>query len=650
MTTPTIAPAPVPAPVAAAPTLKPYQQQVLDFLSRPYAAAWLGIGYGKTLTSLAALMTYQPSGHILVVAPKNIARSTWINEIQKWGLPIRMKSLITDEHDRELTPAARKAGFKAVFDDPPTMYFINQELLTQSPQKITAVLPVQADRPTSTAHTYLEHLVLEQAAATVRTRAELIEATRQQHLAQQPKAKKPAVARLNAVIRSMISAGELESVQLPCRTCGGDGCPDCCNGLVDQMPRVGTAKHPQIVWPFATLIIDESQGFASHASARFKALAAVRPAIQRVIELTGTPAPNGLHDLWSQIYLLDQGAALGHNITEYRRRYFEEKSVGEASGAKKYILRPGAEKEIYAAISHLVISAFTTKLQLPPLNVQDVPVVLPEELMTAYKTFEKELVLDIAKDYVDAKGTLETVVATIIADNRAILNSKLLQFASGALHASDPDDPSTAGAVEIIHNEKLHMLEHIVKNTSGPVLIAYYFRPDRDRIVKHLRATGIKGVTTFDGSRKMLADWNAGRIPALLLHPASAGHGLNFQDGGATLIWYTLSHSLAHYQQTNGRLYRTGQKLPVNILRLLTVGTIDTKMPGVLTGKAATQDDLLAAVSTQGPAQAQAQAAGGPISAAAPGVDETQIDDAALQEQIGDAIGQALSELRSRQD
>lgn len=636
--------------IPAAPTLKPYQQQVLDFLARPYAAAWLGIGYGKTLTSLAALMTYQPSGHILVVAPKNIARSTWINEIQKWGLPIRMKSLITDEHDRELSPAQRKAGFQAIFNDPPTMYFINQELLTQTPNSLNAVLPRDlAELPdgtpdlAATAHSQLELLALEEAATQVRTRAELIEAVIAAHAVIHPEAKTLPKSRANHAVRSLISAGHLMSQRHTCRTCQGEGCSECCNGLVDQMPRVGTKRNPQIVWPFATVIIDESQGFASHASARFKALAVVRPAISRLIELTGTPSPNGMHDLWSQMYLLDEGAALGKNITAFRNRWFDEKSVGSAAGAKKYILKPGAEVEIYQAISHLVISAHTTKLQLPPLSVQDVPVVLPEELMEQYKRFQKELVLDIVKDYVDTKGEIEQVISTIIADNRAILNSKLLQFASGAVHAADPDDPDTAGAVEIVHNEKLHMLEYIVNNTSGPLLIAYYFRPDQQRILKHLTAAGVDGVHVFDGSRAMLAAWNAGQIPVLLLHPASAGHGLNFQDGGATLIWYTLSHSLAHYQQTNGRLYRTGQTKPVNILRLLTLGTFDMQMPGVLTDKAAVQDDLLAAVSTP-----NLDGSAPTVTTATTGASDDELVDVALRAQIGDSLCEALGDLRAR--
>lgn len=628
------------SPAPAAPVLQTYQQQVLDFLARPYAAVWLGIGYGKTLTTLAALMTYIPKGHILVVAPKNIARSTWVDEIQKWGLPIRVKSLIVDENDRPLSVETRNRAFAEVFTDPPTMYFINQDLLTQSPNMRHVLVPALPSADTGLGPcTWLEDQIRQQAALAPQTREELLAAIRAVHSVEPISGRKLSKTRFDRACRMLLKREVLTNKRQPCQQCLGDGCPLCCNGLVDQMPRQGTKKKPQIVWPFATLIIDESQGFASHDAQRFQALAAVRPAISRVIELTGTPTPNGLHDLWSQMYLLDQGAALGHNITEFRRRYFVEVSAGENAGAKKYELRPGAAQEIYRAISHLVISAFTTKLQLPPLNVQNVPITMPSELLEQYKQFRRELVLDIVKQYTDGGGDIydddgqpiTEVVSTIVANNRAVLNSKLLQFASGAMHAADPDDPSTAGAVEIIHNEKLHMLEHIVKNTAGPVLIAYYFRPDRDRIVTHLRAAGIKGTTAFDGSRKMLADWNAGRIPALVLHPASAGHGLNFQHGGSTLIWYTLSHSLQQYQQTNGRLYRTGQNQPVNILRLLTSNTLDEKLPQILGEKAQLQDALLLAAST-------------PSTSGAGSTTDDRDEDALLDEALLDQLGEQIQD------
>lgn len=623
-------------------TLKPYQQEVLNFAARPFCAIWLGIGYGKTLTTLKTLHTYQPSGHILVIGPKTIVRSTWINEIEKWNFPLRVKSLIVDENDRELSTEDRLQAFRDVFTDPPTMYFINQELLTR-PSK-----PIHALRPNdqSTRHgpyKLVQSALLHHAGADLHNRDDLIRVVREDYSAAYPQNKPLSKAAVARETKALLAAGDLVSERCACPDCDGEGCAACCVGLIDQMPRVGSRKNPQVLWPFATIVIDEAQGFSSHSSARFKALQLVRPATKRIIELTGTPATNGLHDLWSQIYLLDQGAALGRNITAFRNRWFIEESLGPA-GAKRYKLRAGAETEIYEAISHLVVSAHTTKLDLPPLNpIQDIPVVLPQDLLEQYKAFKKNLVLPLVKQYSTASGTTQQVVSRIIAENRGTLNGKLLQFASGAIYAGDPDDPSTKDQVEIVHNEKLHMLEYLVRDQlkNGPMIIAHYFRPDRERILKHLTAAGIRGVKIFDGSRTMLADWNAGKIPVLLLHPASAGHGLNFQDGGKTLIWFTVTHSLGQWMQTVGRLYRTGQTQQVTVFRLLTQGTIDVEIPGILDGKEAVQDQLLTAVSTTD------NSGGSTTSTADPTMTEDEAKDAAIFAAIGEDLEAALGIIRA---
>lgn len=510
------------------PALMSHQQQIHDFLvDRPFAGAYLGVGTGKTLTTLAALQTIRPLGHILVVAPVAIARSTWIDEIEKWGFPIRTKSLIVDERDRKLSKAKRLKRFAEVFSDPPTMYFINQELLTRPALKNCAACH---GRPS------------------------------------------------------------------------GYVCRQCQSGLVDQMPiqqiTDGDGKaYDTIVWPFPTVIIDESQGFKSHTSSRFKALSAVRPAMTRLIELTGTPTPNGLHDLWSQIYLLDEGQALGKNITAFRNRWFTPKMIPGQTIPVDWIPTANAEKEIHEAIGHLVMSAQNTSLNLPELIVDDVNITLPSDLMDAYKEFKNELVLDVVKPYLDEDGKLRQTIESIVAENQAVLTSKLMQFASGTLYTSDADDPSSKGQYEIIHTEKLEMAEYIVRNNGGePVLIPYHFRSDLEQLLARFAKAGIDA-QAFDGSRDMVRRWNAGQIPVMLLHPASAGHGLNLQHGGSTMIWYTLPFSLEHYLQTNGRLYRTGQTKPVTIHRLITKGTQDERMPGLLAGKQRVQDDLIRAVS-----------------------------------------------------
>ncbi|QWF85711.1 DEAD/DEAH box helicase [Amycolatopsis sp. CA-230715] len=509
--------------------LEPHQQQIHDFVvDRPYAGAWINLGGGKTLATLTVLQTVRPIGHILVIAPIAIARSTWIDEIQKWSFPIRTKSLIVNDNDTRLSTKKRLERFRDVFTDPPTMYFVNQELITR------------------------------------------------------PAAKRCATCR---------GAGDNG---LPCRQCQ--------TGLIDQMPIQsvvgpdGTSRDT-IIWPFQTVIIDESQGFKSHTSARFKALQRVRPAITRLIELSGTPSPNGLHDLWSQIYLLDQGEALGKNITEFRERWFTPKMVPGTTTPAKWIPTANAEEEIHQAVSHVVMSAKNTTLTLPGLSIDNVNVTLTPDLLRAYKDFRRDLVLDLVKTYLGDDGELTQSVESIVADNQAVLTLKLMQFASGTLYTGDPDDPATKGQYEVIHDKKLAMAEYLVRNNGGePMLIAYHFRSDLEQLLARFRKAGVDA-QHFNKSRDMVHRWNAKQIPVMLLHPASAGHGLNLQDGGSTMIWYTLPFSLEHYLQTNARLHRPGQTRPVTIHRLITKGTQDERIPGVLAGKQQVQDKLLDAVS-----------------------------------------------------
>ncbi|MCX5103499.1 DEAD/DEAH box helicase [Streptomyces sp. NBC_00439] len=585
---------------AAAPppiSLMPHQQQIHDFLvDHPFAGAWLGVGAGKTLTTLSVLQTVRPIGHILVIAPVAIARSTWIDEIEKWGFPIRTKSLIVDENDRKLSKVKRLQRFQEVLSDPPTMYFINQELLTQPTQQtklITPVLgavPAPAISPEATAI-----LGLLQTRGPL-SRDELI--TEYRTLAAgNANNQVPAKTKIKAWIQELLKSALATRAAYDCRACSGDGCSECRFGLIDQLPIQNINGQRTIVWPFQTVLIDESQGFKSHDSQRFQALTTVRPAMTRLIELTGTPSPNGLHDLWSQVYLLDEGRALGQNITAFRHRWFEPKMVPGTTTPAKWIPTANAEAEIHQAISHLVMSAQNTSLQLPELTVQDVNVTLPPDLLRSYKEFKRDLVLDIARTYTDDDGTLTQSVESIIAENQAVLTSKLMQFASGTLYTADPDDPATKGRYQVIHDKKIEMTEYLVRNSgSEPVLIAYHFKSDKEQLLTRLRKAGIDA-QAFDGSRDMIRRWNAQQIPVMLLHPAAAGHGLNLQHGGSMMIWYTLPFSLEHYLQTNGRLYRTGQTKPVTIHRLISKGTQDERMPSVLAGKQQVQDDLIEAVS-----------------------------------------------------
>ncbi|WP_405749199.1 DEAD/DEAH box helicase [Streptomyces sp. NBC_01411] len=575
----------------------PHQQQIHDFLvDHPFAGAWLGVGAGKTLTTLSVLQTIRPMGHVLVIAPVAIARSTWIDEIEKWGLPIRTKSLIVDKNDRKLSKAKRLKRFHEVATDPPTMYFINQELLTQPSQETKLITPVPGAVPAPTVSPEATAILGLLQAQGPLGRDELIDEYRAL-VPGNANNRVPTKAKIRAWIQELLKSALVTWEAYDCRTCSGAGCAQCRFGLVDQLPVQNINGQNTIIWPFQTVIIDESQGFKSHDSQRFLALTTVRPAMNRLIELTGTPSPNGLHDLWSQVYLLDQGQTLGQNITAYRDRWFTPKMVPGTTTPAKWIPTANAEAEIHQAISHLVMSAQNTSLQLPALTIQDVNVTLPPGLLQAYKDFKRDLVLDIVQTYTDDDGKLTQSVESIVAANQAVLTSKLMQFASGTLYTADPDDPTTKGRYEVIHDKKIEMTEYLVRNNGGePVLIAYHFKSDKEQLLTRLRKAGIDA-QAFDGSRDMVRRWNAKQIPVMLLHPAAAGHGLNLQHGGSTMIWYTLPFSLEHYLQTNGRLYRTGQTKPVTIHRLISKGTQDERMPSVLACKQQVQDDLIQAVS-----------------------------------------------------
>ncbi|WP_340375830.1 DEAD/DEAH box helicase [Streptomyces sp. SS7] len=578
-------------------SLMPHQQQIHDFLvDHPFAGAWLGVGAGKTLTTLSVLQTVRPMGHILVIAPVAIARSTWIDEIEKWGFPIRTKSLIVDENDRKLSKTKRLKRFQEVATDPPTMYFINQELLTQPSQETKLITPVPGAVPAPTVSPEATAILGLLQAQGPLNRDEVITEYRAL-VAGNANNRVPAKAKIRAWIQELLKSALVAWEAYDCRTCSGAGCAQCRFGLVDQLPVQNINGQNTIIWPFQTVIIDESQGFKSHDSQRFLALATVRPAMTRLIELTGTPSPNGLHDLWSQVYLLDQGQTLGQNITAFRNRWFTPKMVPGTTTPAKWIPTANAEAEIHQAISHLVMSAQNTSLQLPALSIQDVNVTLPPDLLQAYKDFKRDLVLDIVQTYTDDDGKLTQSVESIVAANQAVLTSKLMQFASGTLYTADPDDPATKGRYEVIHDKKIEMTEYLVRNNGGePVLLAYHFKSDKEQLLTRLRKAGIDA-QAFDGSRDMVRRWNAKQIPVMLLHPAAAGHGLNLQHGGSTLIWYTLPFSLEHYLQTNGRLFRTGQTKPVTVHRLIAKGTQDERMPSVLAGKQQVQDDLIEAVS-----------------------------------------------------
>lgn len=424
----------------------------------------------NTLVTLDAIYDINPNYHVLVIAPKTIARCTWNDEIRKWGYPFRTKSLIVNKKGKQLSKKKREEIYAEIPHSPTTMYFINREML------------------------------------------------------------------------------------------------------------VDLVKHfPKEKWPFGMVIIDESQSFKSYKSERFKALKTVRPYIFRLVELTGSPAPNGPMDLWSQLYLLDLGQRLGPNITKYRDLYFLPGLIANGYPVT-WRPRPGSEDAIYDKISDIVISMKNKQLKLPPVTYHNMNGEMNESEYKQYHTLLKEFVLDLPDgNYVEAT-------------NAAVLQGKLSQIASGAIYKA-----IGSHEYEVIHTVKLELCEYIVNNTDDNILIAYYFQSDKQMILDYFKEKKLE-CKCFDGSPDMLHEWNAGKIKTMLIQPGSAGFGLNLQDGGATLIWYTLPWSLEQYEQTNARIYRQGQTKPVMIHHLIMKNTVDTKILKALEKKDLSQSALIDAV------------------------------------------------------
>lgn len=323
-------------------------------------------------------------------------------------------------------------------------------------------------------------------------------------------------------------------------------------------------------WDFDTLVIDELSSFKSSKAQRFRALKRVRPRISRVIGLTGTPQPNGLLDLWPQMYLLDMGQRLGRFVGGYRERFFlPDKRNREV--IYSYKPKEGAEEKIYELISDICISMRAAdNLDMPGLVASRVEVQMNAKERKLYEGFERDMVLHL-KD-----GDLDAV-------NAAALSGKLVQMANGAVYGENRK-------VHHIHDRKLDALEDIIEAANGkPLLVAYWYKHDLERIRQRFE------VRTID-TPKDIADWNEGKIPVALIHPASAGHGLNLQDGGSTIVWFGLTWSLELYQQLNARLWRQGQKHTVVIQHIVAAGTHDEDIMNALEKKDMSQTALIAAV------------------------------------------------------
>lgn len=470
--------------------LHDYQRDMVDFvMETPKCGLFLPIGAGKTLTTLEAIWELQPMCHVLIIGPKPIIRSTWPDEIEKFGYPFRLCSLVDDEKGRKLSPEKRHARYREVFETKQaTIWTINREMVTD---------------------------------------------------------------------------------------------------LVDNMPK---SKNGTPIWPFRMVIIDEAQAFKSYKSKRFKALKSVTPQIARLIELTGTPSPNGLEDIWPLLYLIDEGQRLGPNITTYRNRWFYPTMTSPTGAPIGFRPQFGAEDQIHDAIKDVVVSLPDVATKMPALIMDDHKIRLNAAERGLYKELAKESILEFSNG------------DEVVAANAAVLVAKLSQLASGAIYVNGTHE------YKKIHERKLEETWRIIEQAGSPVLIAYHFRSDKEMLLEYLRermddkkgplpeSDPSSSVRVYDGTPEMVKQWNAGKIPVLMLQPASAGFGLNLQQGGHTLIWYTLPWSLEHYMQTNGRIYRQGQTETTFIHRLIVANTVDKRILDALERKDTSQSVLMHAV------------------------------------------------------
>ena len=338
--------------------------------------------------------------------------------------------------------------------------------------------------------------------------------------------------------------------------------------------------------PFDMVVVDELSSFKSYKSERFKALRGARPYLKRLVGLTGTPAPNGLIDLWPQIYLMDRGERLEKTISRYRERYFRP---GQTNGhvVFSYNLMEDSEKLIHKKIEDICISMKADDyLEMPFRTDNYIKLRMPTDLKKQYDDFEKNKVLDLIKpeqEYLEEADKWVDKPVEINVVNAAALSNKLLQFANGAVYDEDRN-------VFPIHDIKLEALKEIIEDSNGqPVLVAWTYQFDRDRIMDYLKKYKPRELK----NNKDIEDWNAGKIQVMLAHPASAGHGLNLQAGGSMIVWYGQTWSLELYQQFNARLYRQGQQNHVIINHLILEGSHDEDVIKALKAKDRKQNALM---------------------------------------------------------
>lgn len=476
--------------------LRPDQRLACDFaIALPRAGLFLPIGAGKTLTTLELIweLGMDETTNVLVIGPKTIMRSTWQDEMSKWGFPFDVGSFLVNERGTKRTKASRHDAYARAAQAHHGLWFTTRDLIV-----------------------------------------------------------------------------------------------DLVSWHVDN----------KVAWPYGMVVIDEAQSFKSPSSKRFKALRTVSPGIERLVELTGTPAPNGLLDVWSLMWLLDGGARLGRSMTAYRTTYFHATKVLPTGVPIGWEPNYGADKVIRQRMAEVCVTFETVRDYMPPVTYDDVRVRLSKAELAEYNTMAKEQVVS----FLDTTGEMGQTIAL----NEGVVRARLRQMASGTSYSletyvgvrgtmrSRPRKDANGDPIYgIIHKHKIDALRTIVEEAGSPVLVAYFFKCEA--LLLHDELSDL-GCEVFDGSPDMIRRWNAREIPVMLIQPASAGFGLNLQDGGHTLVWYTLPESLEQYEQTNGRLARSGQRDPVIIHHLIAVGTVDNAVSANLGQKADVQDGVMRAL------------------------------------------------------
>ena len=330
-------------------------------------------------------------------------------------------------------------------------------------------------------------------------------------------------------------------------------------------------------WPFDMVVLDESSSFKNYRSKRFKALKLVRPRIRRLVELTGAPSPNGLEDLWAQVYLLDGGTRLGKTISSYREAFFTEDRAHPGQQYRTYSPQEGADTRIRAAIADICVSMKTEDyLNLPDYTEDIIPVILDAKAKKAYDKLERDMLLQVDEQ-------------VITAQSAAVLNGKLLQLCSGAVYDAE-------GHTVEIHRCKIEAFLEVVEQLHGEhALVFYWFQHERDRLLAALKDSGLR-VRVYQGADDEQA-WNSGEVDLLLAHPASCGYGLNLQAGGHHIVWYGYPNwALEIYQQANARLHRQGQQFPVIAHHLAVEGGMDEAVIAALHDKGGSQEALMQAL------------------------------------------------------